>query len=458
MGDDMSKQILKIAAHSLLAVASFAVLAACAHDAPASPQLAVAAINSPDGQAWPVTAIGDPTRLGFSVEGLQALDARMKEAVDKGELAGISYALVKDGEVAALKHHGAQSLGGPAMDANTLFRIRSTGKTITAVAMMQLWEQGRWKPEDPITKFLPELANLKVATSPDNLTDVAPVSHIPTMHEVMTHTAGFGYGLFPNVAADRAFSERDVLRSKDMATLVNQVAGIPLVNQPGERWYYSITYDLQGAIIERITGKPLGDYLAENIFAPLGMDDTGFWLSEADRPHLATVYTRNPTSGALEPFRNADNSLTDDPFAKNSNFESGGGGASGLISTLHDMVRFTQMLVNKGELDGKRVLKPETVAFMTQNRIGSLKGVMGGDAYGFGYGGRVVVNGSTPTMPQPNGSFSHFSIEGAWFWIDPSNRLSFVGLIQRRGGGGPGAVPMGTDGDASRLVYQALVK
>jgi CubicO group peptidase (beta-lactamase class C family) len=116
------------------------------------------------------------------------------------------------------------------------------------------------------------------------------------------------------------------------------------------------------------------------------------------------------------------------------------------------------MLLNKGELGGQRILKPETVAFMTQNRIGATKGVIGGDGFGFGYGGRVVVNGSTEKTPQPNGAFSHFSIEGAWYWIDPANNLSFVGLIQRRGGGGPGAVAMGGDGDAPRLVYKALVK
>ena len=324
--------------------------------------------------------------------------------------------------------------------------------------MMQLWEQGKWKPEDPVTKFLPELANLKVATSADSLDNLAPVSHTPTMHEVMTHTAGFGYGLTINNAVDRAYRAQDVLRAKDMNTLVNLVADIPLVIQPGERWQYSVASDLQGAIIERITGKKLGDYLEDNIFKPLAMKDTGFWLAEADRPRLATVYTRNTTSGSLEVFQDAANFLADDPFSKDSHFESGGGGASGLFSTLHDVVRFTQMLLDKGELGGQRILKPETVDYMMQNHIGDLRGVLGGGGYGFGYGGRVVLEGSTESMPQPKGAFSHFSIEGAWFWVDPANKLSFVGLIQRRGGAGPGAVAMGGEGDAPRLVYKALVK
>ncbi len=438
---------------SLLAAASFAVAAACGHDAP---QLAAA--KPYDSPAWPTAAIADPARLGFTAEGLQALDDRMKQAVDKGEIAGISYALVKDGEVANLKFVGAQSLGGRPMQADTLFRIRSTGKTITAVAMMQLWEQGKWKPEDPITKFLPELANLKVASSPDNMVDLVPVSRTPTMNELMTHTAGFAYGLNLANATERAYRDKDILRSKDMKTLVARAAELPLVVQPGQRWQYSIAVDLQGVIIERISGKRLGDYFEQNIFAPLGMTETSFWLKEADRPRLAVVHTRNTTTGALEVFKDEDNFASDDPFRKDSNFESGGGGAAGLISTLHDFVRFTQMLVNKGELGGKRILKPETVDFMTQNHIGNLKGVLGGDGFGFGYGGRVVVNGSTETTPQPNGAFSHFSIEGAWYWIDPANKISFVGLIQRRGPAGPGGVAMGGDGDAPRLVYKALAK
>jgi CubicO group peptidase (beta-lactamase class C family) len=157
-------------------------------------------------------------------------------------------------------------------------------------------------------------------------------------------------------------------------------------------------------------------------------------------------------------FHESANFQSDQAYNKGRNFESGGGGASGLFSTLHDFVRFTQMLLDKGELGGQRILKPETVDYMMQNHIGDLKGVTGGAGYGFGYGGRVVLEGSTETLPQPKGAFSQFSIDGSWFWVDAANKLSFVGLIQRRGGGGPGAVAMGGEGDAPRLVYKALAK
>lgn len=448
----MIGRALSVSAKAAPVLVSLALMAACGHNTPAGPQ----SVAIHKDASWPTAAVLDPARLGFGVDGLQALKAQMKEAVDKTQIAGISYSLVKDGEVAAYEFIGHQSLGGRPLGADTLFRVRSTGKTITAVAMMKLWEEGKWKPEDPVTKFLPELANLRVATSPDNIDNLVPAAHTPTMHEVMTHTAGFGYGLFPGVAADRALRNKDVLHAKNMKSFVDEVAGSPLVNQPGERWLYSVTYDLQGAIIERMTGKKLGDYFEEAIFKPLAMNETGFWLSEADRPRLATVYTRNATSGVLEVYKDADNFLADDPFTKDSNFESGGGAASGLFSTLHDMTRFTQMLANRGDLGGRRVLKPETVDFMMQNHVGDMKGVIGGNGYGFGYGGRVVVDGSTQATPQPNGSFSHFSIEGAWFWVDPANRISFVGLIQRRGGGGPGSIALGGEGEPAQLVYKAL--
>lgn len=454
----MFRHTLDMGSRSLLAALSLAVLAACGANTLAAPGAPLAAPRLYDNPAWPAAAVANPTTLGFTADGLQALDARMKQAVDNKEIAGINYALIKDGEVAAFKAVGSQILGGSPMRDNTLFRVRSTGKTITAVAMMQLWEQGKWRLEDPIAKFLPELANLKVATSPDNLDKLVPASHIPTMREVMTHTAGFSYGLRTDIAADRAYRAADVLRAKDMKTFVSQVASLPLANQPGERWYYSVTYDLQGAIIERITGKTFGAYLEESLFKPMAMTDTGFWLSEADRPRLATAHARNATTGLLEVFKDEDNFLSEDPFKQNSHFESGGGGASGLLSTLHDMVRFTQMLTNKGVLGGKRILKPETVDLMMQNHIGAMRGVLGGPGYGFGYGGRVVVDGSTETTPQPNGAFSHFSIDGCWFWVDPTNKLSFVGLIARRGGGPAGGVTMGGEGDAARLVYKALAK
>src|SRR5262245_22774481 len=189
--------------------------------------------------AWPTKTDVQPT-AAFTAQGLALLDARMKEAVDKGEVAGLEYVLIKDGKVAAFNVFGNQSVGGPPMAENTIFRVRSMTKPITGVAMMQLYEKGLWKPEDPVTKFLPELGNLKVATKQDSITDgVVPANRPPNMNEIMTHTAGFGYGLSAASAVDREFQRDNPHGQPDLKAAMNRLKDIPLLFQPGERWSYS---------------------------------------------------------------------------------------------------------------------------------------------------------------------------------------------------------------------------
>jgi CubicO group peptidase (beta-lactamase class C family) len=416
-----------------------AALAACATSGEGAP--------AADKGAWPTKADVAPTQTAFTPEGLAALDARVKEAVDKGEVAGVSHILIKDGQVALFNMYGAQAYGGPPITENTLFRIRSMTKPVTGVAMMQLYEKGLWKPEDPITKFLPEMANLKVAVgeNPDGTIKTEPAKRAPTMHELMTHTAGFGYGLSAASAVDREFIKNHPMAQKDLDALVRRTAEIPLLFNPGERWSYSIAVDLQGAIVERLSGMPFGEYLEKNIFAPLAMTDTGFLVAEADKGRFATVYQLNAQTKAFEPFPDAYSFFVQD------HAESGGGG---LVSTTHDYARFAQMLLNEGELDGARILKPETIAVMMKNQIGDMPGVFTGG--GFGYGGAVVTKPPTERNPSPIGSWSWFGIDGTWFWVDPTNELAYVGMIQRRGNAGQGAVNL--RGETPALVYKALAK
>ncbi len=433
----MSNRRFGTGARIWLAAGLAGVLAACAHDAAGSGGKSTA--------RWP-TKTDVVASEAFTAEGLTALDARMKEAVSSGQLAGLEYVLIKDGKVAAFNVFGNQSFGGPPMTEQTIFRIRSMSKPVTAVAMMQLWEKGLWKPEDPVTKFLPELGAMKVATTAENLDNLVPAKRPASMNEIMTHTAGFGYGLSASTAVDREYQARSPMFEKDLPALVKRAAEIPLLAQPGERWSYSIAVDLQGAIVEKLSGMTFGDYLEKNIFKPLGMPDTGFWLTEEDRPRFATVYTRNGATGQQDVFPDPQGR----DFFHKDHAESGGGG---LTSTTHDYARFVQMLLNKGELDGKRLLKPETVDLMMQNHIGDLKGVFGGG--GFGYGGTVAMAPPTDRAPQPVGTWSWFGIDGTWFWVDPVNKIGFVGMIQRRGGG-PGFIDV--RGEAPRLVYSALKK
>jgi CubicO group peptidase (beta-lactamase class C family) len=318
-------------------------------------------------------------------------------------------------------------------------------KPIVGVAMMQLYEKGLWKPEDPVTKFLPELGNLKVATNRDSITEgLVPANRPPNMNEVMTHTAGFGYGLSNASAVDREFQRDNPHAQPNLQAAMQRLVQIPLLFQPGERWSYSYTVDVQAAALEKMTGMTLGNYLQQNIFTPLGMKDTAFFLTEdAYNNRLATVYTLN--NGQREVFPDGYS------FTVRNHHESGGGG---LTSTTHDYVRFVQMILNDGALDGAQILKPETVKLMMSNHIGDTKGVFGGA--GFGWGGSVKLAEPSAQSPTPKGTYEWFGIDGTWFWVDPVNDIGFVGMIQRRGNAGQGAINL--RGESAQLVYKALVR
>lgn len=429
-----------------LAAGLASVLAACTAMEAAAPaaQTGTPATAAAPSTAWP-TAADVVASQAFTPAGLQALDARMKEAVDKGEVAGLQYALVKDGKLIAINTFGAQSYGGPPVTDATIFRIRSMTKPIVGVAMMQLWEKGLWKPEDPITKFLPELGNLKVATNRESIAEgLVPAARAPNMNEVMTHTAGFGYGLSAASAVDKEFQRDNPHAQPDLPSAMKRLAEIPLLFQPGERWSYSYTVDVQAAALEKMSGMTLGAYLDKNIFTPLGMNDTDFFISQKDYDtRLAKVYTRN-AAGEREVYPDGYS------FTVRNHHESGGGG---LTSTAHDYVRFVQMLLNDGTLDGQQILKPDTVKLMMSNHIGD-KRAMGGA--GFGWGGAVKLNEPTDAAPAPAGMYDWFGIDGTWFWVDPVNKVGFVGMIQRRGNPGQGAINLRAE--SQQLVYKALVK
>lgn len=405
--------------------------------------------------AWPTPADVAVQKSGFTAEGLAALDARMKQAVENKEVAGVVTLLVRQGEVAAYNVHGVRSFEtGAPMTADTLFRIYSMTKPITGVALMQLHEQGLWKPDDPITKFIPEFENLEVLKQVEGRPVTVNVNRPATMRELMTHTAGFGYGLAMGNPVDDAFRAAQPLGKPDMKSMIDAIASLPLLAQPGERWSYSIAVDIQGAIVERLSGRKFGEYLAEHIFEPLGMTDTKFFLDESERARLAEVYQWSRESGGLKPLPDAPGRS----FFDASHVESGGGG---LVSTMHDYARFCQMLLNKGELDGKRILKRESVELMTQNHIGALRLFSDGTrpnsglpGTGFGLDFAVVTDPAAAKTGQGVGTYYWSGIAGTWFWIDPVNDLFFIGMIQRRGGAGPNAVDFRAD--STRLVYQGL--
>lgn len=443
-----------------LLAASALAIAACSPDtgtetSAASTETAEAASPASD-PAWPSTAVADPTSLGFSAEGLAALDARMAQSVADHDVAGMVTLLAKDGEVAQFNVYGNATDTTP-MAKDSVFRIYSMSKPITGVAMMQLYEQGLWDLDDPVTKHVPEFENLKLLTGvdADGKAIVGNPSRAPTMREIMTHTAGFGYGLGGDDPVNTAFREEGVLASADLDELMQKVTDIPLLYEPGSRWSYSVSVDIQGAIVERLSGQKLGAYMDEHIFTPLGMDDTSFYVHEDQVSRFADVYSWDSDSGKLV----ANPARPDRPgFTDPNRLESGGGG---LVSTTHDYARFCQMMLNKGELAGNRVLKPETIDVMTQNHIGDLRLYSDGTNAnpglpGVGFGLDYAVHTDTAASGAPYGQGTYYwgGAAGTWFWIDPVNDLFFVGMIQSMGGRRPGA--MDFRGESAELVYAAL--
>jgi len=406
------------------------------------------------GQAGaPVQA--KPETVGFSPERLQRLDEAMGAFVDRKELAGVITALARHGKLVHFRVQGYQDLADRTpLREDTIFRIYSMTKPITGVAMMMLYEEGKWSPSDPLSRHIPEFANLQVFVGADK--DGQPAlekpSHPPTVGELMTHTAGFTYGLFGSTPVDKMYQRESPLRSASLQEFIGKMARLPLSYQPGEHWVYSVSVDIQGYLIEKLSGKPLPDFLRERIFDPLGMQDTGFSVAESKLSRLATVYGAEAETGALKAQpRPAD-------ITKTPGMASGGGG---LYSTAGDYLRFAQMLLNGGELNGVRLLAPSSVALMTANHLPErlLTGKFGiglqvlRPGFGFGYDVAVFEDPARAGTTAGKGTFLWDGAAGTWFWVDPTNDLVFVGMIQRMlAPGSPDLEQL-----SRALTYQALV-
>lgn len=394
-------------------------------------------------------------RAGFSAEGLRRLDAAMREPVDRGALAGTVTLLARKGRLVSLQAHGQQDLGRKtAMKPDTIFRIFSMTKPVTAVAMMILYEEGKWLPGDPIEKHIPEFRGLQVyaGKGPDGGPMLEKPRHPPTMGELMTHTAGFGLG-FQDSPVNALYRQADLFAAPDFDAFITRVAKLPLDYQPGTQWEYSIASDIQGHLVERLSGMPFAQFVEARIFQPLGMKDTGFAVPEAKRARLATTYQPDDNK-VLQPM------WADDKPAGPPVMPSGGGG---LFSTAQDYWHFAQMLLNGGSFQGRRILAPSTVRLMRANHLPDAlrKGDFGIGPYqmrpglGYGYSMGVLDEPMKVGKTVGDGTFFWIGAAGTWFWIDPAHELVFIGLTQRwmLAPGMPNLEDL-----SQALVYQALVE
>jgi CubicO group peptidase (beta-lactamase class C family) len=404
--------------------------------------------------------VAKPESLGFSSERLERLHAQMQQQVDQKQLAGVVTLLARHGKVAELRAYGKKDLAsGAPMTTDTIFRVFSMTKPVTGVAMMILYEQGKWHPGDPISKYIPEFAHLKVFKGVDASGKMIledPV-HPPTMNELMTHTAGFSYGFFGNGPVDKAYQSAGVMSSKNLQEMIDKLANIPLLYQPGTKWVYSVSMDIQGYIVEKLSGQSLPDFMHDHIFAPLKMKDSGFYVPQEKWSRFATLYGEDSSGALLAAPTTPGLGLGE--YQSQPAMPTGGGG---MVSTAQDYARFAQMLLNGGELDGVRILSPSTVQLMSSNHLAPA--LMTGEFFigpetmrpgmGWGYDCAVFTDPAQADEIVGKGTFFWLGAADTWFWVDPTNDLIFVGMTQHM----IGPAQPNVEQLSRPTVYQALVK
>lgn len=391
-----------------------------------------------------------PERAGMSAERLERLDAALREYVDEGRLAGQVALVLRGGRVVFSAANGMRDAeAGLPMTGDTIFRIASQTKAVVSVGVMILHERGRLDISHPLGRYLPEWRDTRVA-APDGGGYAAEPSRRPiTIRDLLTHTAGVGYGGGPARAEWEAAGFQGWYfadRTEPIGESVARMAALPMDAHPGERWVYGYGTDILGALIEKADGRSLDAFLEAEILGPLGMEDTHFYLPESKRDRLAVVY-RPRAGGGVEaiPARNGMRSqglYADGPRASFS-------GGAGLLSTAGDYARFLQMTLNGGELDGERILSRKSIELMTADHLG---GIPFRPGQGFGLGFSVVTDlGDRGAL----GSEGEYGWGGAYhsvYWVDPAEELVVVYLTQ--------LIPAGDIDDYDKLrsgVYQAII-
>ena len=387
-----------------------------------------------------------PESVGMSSQRLGKLKSELQARVDRNQLPGVVTMVAKDGKVVEFDVAGKRDVeSGAPLQKDSIFRIYSMSKPITGVAMMMLFEEGKWQLNDPVSKHIPEFANLKVAkVNPQSgaVTQVAP-DHPMTMRELMSHSGGLTYGVFGSTPVDKMYTDVNVLdRDATLQAMIDKLGKIPLLHQPGERWHYSVSVDVQGYLVEKLSGQPFAEFLKQRIFDPLGMKDTAFYVPADKLNRFVSFYTYDKDRKFV-----AHPGIPD--FSKPPGAPSGGGG---LVSTAMDYMRFCQMLLNGGELDGHRLLSPLSVQLMRSNVLPVSARTMG-PGTGFGLDFAVVEDPVAAGGYGGEGTFYWGGYAGTWFWIDPVYNMIVVGMIQIRGDGSPDV-----RGLSRNLTYQAIIK
>jgi CubicO group peptidase (beta-lactamase class C family) len=416
------------------------------------------------GHARPMSALKieiDPDEAGFSAERLARIDRHFQGYVDQKKLAGWHIAVSRKGQLVHSSTYGHRDIAaGSAFTDDTVVRMFSMTKPITSVAAMMLYEEGLLELKSPISKWLPEFADTRVYRSGSFLAPVTdPLSEPIRVWHLLTHTSGLTYGFHNTDVTDaiyrRAGFEWGTPKGADLAECCARWAALPLAFQPGTEWNYGVSTDVLGRLVEIVSGMTLDEFFRTRIFEPLGMTDTDFHVHGESLDRFATLYVRNPKTGQAMSAPDALGRIADTRPTM-----LGGGG--GLVGTAHDYLRFTHMLLNRGELDGVRLLGTRTVDYMTRNQLPGnadlesygrpLFAETSFDGVGFGLGFAVVLEAAANKVLRSEGEYSWGGAASTIFWVDPREEIVALFLTQ--------LLPSSTypiRSQLNQLVQQALI-
>ena len=392
--------------------------------------------------AQPLPMANSPEDVGFSSKRLERARQGINSDVEKKMVPGAVLIVVRNGKIATYDAIGYQVRADQTpMKKDSIFRIASMSKPITTVAAMILAEENKIDIGAPVAQYLPEFKDVKVGAE-----GAAPKRPM-TVQDLMRHTSGLTYGLFGNSPVDQMYRKANMFAAPSLADMVKTIASMPLLHQPGEAWEYSVSTDVLGRVVEVASGMDLDSFVRERITGPLKMNDTGYWVKSSAISRLAKADAQSNL-----PFA--------DPTQKPAVLSGGGG----MFSTAGDYARFSQMLLNGGELEGVRILSPKTVALMTSDQLPPTTerhtpvalaiGAFGpvpemGTSFGLGFAVRVDP-GRNP-VPGSVGDFSWAGITGTFFWVDPKEKLVAVQMVQA-----PQALLEVIWRQARTMVYQAM--
>ena len=403
------------------------------------------------GSALQVAA---PEAAGFSSERLKRIDNNFSEWMSDGRLNGGVALIARNGKIVYHKAFGYDDLQKTKpMKTDMIFRIASQTKAITSVAVMILYEEGKFLLDDAVSKYIPEFAKPKVLDAfneKDSSYTTTPAKREITIRDLLTHTSGIGYAQIGSKEANAIYAKNDISaglgveEGRILAPVIKKLASLPLMHQPGEKWTYGLNTDVLGYLVEVVSHKSLANFFQERIFEPLGMKDTYFYLPNSKQNRLVQIYQEKDKKLVhTEEIAQNGKFIMDYPKTAGTYYS----GGAGLSSTALDYAIFLQMMLNGGEYNGKRILARNTVRMMTMNQIGDIS--FGNNKFGLGFG--ITTEKGSSIIPTPEGVFEWGGAFSTSYWADPKEKL--IGIIYRQLWGT-------TQGDIPNkykvLVYQAL--